>query len=342
MEEQITLEEKKFFILTLTKNGFGATDIHRLIENAWGDIITVRRVQQIVKEFHDGKFDSFKRREGSGRPRTSATQENVEDIRGLIEADKSLSLTSLSMITDIPKSTIQRILTQELQKISVQAKWVPYDLSETQKQTRVSGCKEIRCVTMSRNIRKRLFVTDEKWIYARHLPSLSSTRTWVDFGGDRPTVARRMMRDKKFLWLMAANFHGDAYFEILNPGETVNAERYLEFLSRLFTHFHITRPILMHDNARPHVARTVQNWLEEKNINLLRQPPYSPDLNLMDRYIFRNFETFRGLDTLSTKDLVEEKIRDFIATFTPEEFSKQFTDFVAHVGRVIESGGTYL
>ena len=53
------------------------------------------------------------------------------------------------MITDIPNSTIQRILTQELQKISVQAKWVPYDLNETQKQFMCQDRKKfdvLRCL----------------------------------------------------------------------------------------------------------------------------------------------------------------------------------------------------
>lgn len=37
--------------------------------------------------------------------------------------------------------------------------------------------------------------------------------------------------------------------------------------------------VLMHDNARPHIARVVQNYLEEVNIETMNWPPRSPDLN---------------------------------------------------------------
>ena len=35
----------------------------------------------------------------------------------------------------------------------------------------------------------------------------------------------------------------------------------------------------MHDNARPHVARIVNEYLHEVNIRTLNWPPRSPDLN---------------------------------------------------------------
>ena len=35
----------------------------------------------------------------------------------------------------------------------------------------------------------------------------------------------------------------------------------------------------MHDNARPHVARVCQDYLQQQNINVMDWPPYSPDMN---------------------------------------------------------------
>ncbi len=51
--------------------------------------------------------------------------------------------------------------------------------------------------------------------------------------------------------------------------------------------------VVQHDNARPHVARNVTEWIETQHMSLLKQPPYSPDTNLMDRFLFRNYEVFR-------------------------------------------------
>ena len=64
---------------------------------------------------------------------------------------------------------------------------------------------------------------------------------------------------------------GVLYYELLKPGETINAERYRTQLIRLKRAIAEKRPkhatrheaiILHHDNARPHVSIPVKNYLE--------------------------------------------------------------------------------
>ena len=94
---------------------------------------------------------------------------------------------------------------------------------------------------------------------------------------------------------MAANFSGDSFFEVLNDGGTVNGDRYVQFLKKATEFFseklrvRNSQLFIMHDNARPHVAQVVKNWMREEGVTWIKQPPYSPDFNLMDRFIFRNF-----------------------------------------------------
>ena len=38
----------------------------------------------------------------------------------------------------------------------------------------------------------------------------------------------------------------------------------------------------MHDNARPHVARTCRQFLNRNNVNVLLWPAVSPDMNLIE------------------------------------------------------------
>ena len=40
--------------------------------------------------------------------------------------------------------------------------------------------------------------------------------------------------------------------------------------------------ILMHDNARPHVARICRQFLNRNNVNVLPWPAVSPDMNLIE------------------------------------------------------------
>ena len=80
------------------------------------------------------------------------------------------------------------------------------------------------------------------------------------------------------------------YYELLKPGETINGERYRTQLIRLKRAIVEKRPeyatrheaiTFHHDNARPHVAIPVKNYLENSGWEVLPHPPYSPDLPLL-------------------------------------------------------------
>ncbi|KAG5317833.1 MOS1T transposase, partial [Pseudoatta argentina] len=44
--------------------------------------------------------------------------------------------------------------------------------------------------------------------------------------------------------------------------------------------------ILLHDNARPHVAKPVKTYLETLKWEVLPHPPYSPDIAPSDFHLF--------------------------------------------------------
>ena len=40
-----------------------------------------------------------------------------------------------------------------------------------------------------------------------------------------------------------------------------------------------------HDNASPHVRHVVQDVFLRRKVQLVRQSPHSPDLNILDRWV---------------------------------------------------------
>ncbi|UYV77277.1 hypothetical protein LAZ67_15000322 [Cordylochernes scorpioides] len=62
--------------------------------------------------------------------------------------------------------------------------------------------------------------------------------------------------------------------------------------------------ILLHDNARPHVAQVVKVELQELEWEVLQHPPYSPDLAPTDYYLFRYMSNhMRGTNFDDEEDL---------------------------------------
>ncbi|GBP90765.1 Mariner Mos1 transposase [Eumeta japonica] len=90
---------------------------------------------------------------------------------------------------------------------------------------------------------------------------------------------------------------GVVYYELLNPSETITGTLYRTQLMRLSRALKEKRPqyysrhdkiILLHDNARPHVAVPVKNYLKTLDWEVLPHPPYSPDIAPSDYHLFRS------------------------------------------------------
>ncbi|KAG5326261.1 MOS1T transposase, partial [Pseudoatta argentina] len=78
---------------------------------------------------------------------------------------------------------------------------------------------------------------------------------------------------------------------------TITGDRYRLQLMRLSRALKEKRPlyaqrhdkvILLHDNARPHVAKPVKIYLETLKWEVLPHPPYSPDIAPSDFHLFRS------------------------------------------------------
>lgn len=107
-----------FFVATLTRNNFKVSDIHRLLVESWGEenTMSLRRVQQIAKEYKEDERTLFQRKEGSGRPRSSTADENVAIVREMIEEDCHLSCPEIARVIGIEETSVRRILKIQLGK----------------------------------------------------------------------------------------------------------------------------------------------------------------------------------------------------------------------------------
>ena len=70
------------------------------------------------------------------------------------------------------------------------------------------------------------------------MPLKECQRSLVDSEGDGPIMARRTISDKKVLVIVASNCAKYiVYFEVLQDGGSINAERHLEFLINMVATF---------------------------------------------------------------------------------------------------------
>ena len=94
-----------------------AAKIYSMVSTAWpNECLSERRIRELSQEMRDGEGESFKRKEGSGRKKSDKRLESAAAVQQVLEEDSTLSVQWISSILEIPHTTVQRILKEDLQK----------------------------------------------------------------------------------------------------------------------------------------------------------------------------------------------------------------------------------
>ena len=106
----MSIENINFFIATMIRNGHSTTDAANYLGDAWAEDeinISKRRVQQIAKEFKEGRT-SIHRKKGSGRPISTKTDENIQVIQEIISENNCASLSTIENVSKVNRRSIQQ------------------------------------------------------------------------------------------------------------------------------------------------------------------------------------------------------------------------------------------
>ncbi|CAH1955325.1 unnamed protein product [Acanthoscelides obtectus] len=226
-------------------------------------------------------------------PKTAVTQENVDAVRKLIIEDRHASLK-------ISKTSIQKILHEELGVGKLVSRWIPHLLTEEQKAARVN-------------------CGDESWIYCYEPENKRQSAVCVFQGEEKPTK-------------MVATFVSKAGHIAtipLNEQRTVTANWYTTIcLSKVITELRKINPgrriILHQDNASSHTAQKTRQYLTEENVELLDHPPYSPDLSPNDFFTFSKIKNSLGEEAV---DALKNAVLDLPAN----EWNKCFENWFERI-----------
>ncbi len=99
--------------------------------------------------------------------------------------------------------------------------------------------------------------------------------------------------------------------------------------------------ILHQEYAWPHSARTTQDFLQAKKVEVMEHPLYSPDLAPCDFWLFPPLKhELRGIQFPSNAS-VATAIQRFFKTLTPDDFLKMFTNWRQRWDECITKEGCY-
>ena len=116
------------------KAGKSAVERIELINKAYGSAaMSCAIVYRRYACFRDGRED-VKDDARSGRPSTARIDKNVESVRRLLTEDRRTTLQMIADLLNIGKETVRRIVTEDLGKRKICARFVPHALTKEQKE----------------------------------------------------------------------------------------------------------------------------------------------------------------------------------------------------------------
>ena len=98
--------------------------------------------------------------------------------------------------------------------------------------------------------------------------------------------------------------------------------------------------ILLHDNARPHVAAPVKTNMETLNWEVLLHPPYSLDIALSDYYLFRSMAHGLSEQHFTSYEDIKNWIDNWIAS-KDEAFFQRGIHMLEIWEKVVASDNTF-
>ncbi|CAH1997390.1 unnamed protein product [Acanthoscelides obtectus] len=214
-----------------------------------------------------------------GAPKTAVTQENVDAVRKLIIEDRHVTYREIDASLKISKTSIQKILHEELGVRKLVSHWIPHLFTEEQKPARVNWCQKTLDRLNSGNSKnvhsiasgdKSLIYCDESENKGHKAPTKvirsRCVSTFVSKAGHIATIPLNEQRNVTADWYVTICLP-----KVITELRKINSER---------------RIILHQDNASSHTSQTTRQYLTEDNVELLDHPPYSPDLSPNDFFTF--------------------------------------------------------
>ena len=281
----------KFYVSVEKKRGKKASEIEKALKEVCEDVPSSAT---IYRWFKDKENTIEFREETRGRPNVLRSAAMIDDVKWIIDMNPNASLRAIAEEIGIGKDTVRSILREDLGMRKVCSTWIPHNLDEKTKALRVGCAKAIKkkICQLGSNATQYYACEDETWVFFDSHGTKQENKVWLKKDSKRPRLVKPRLTARKALLLIA--FTCDKKISVeAKFNEKVDSNSYIKFVKNTGDKWRtlrnrpakLSKVVWQHDNARPHVSAATKDFFSKRGVELLWQAPYSPDLNLLDRWV---------------------------------------------------------
>lgn len=296
------------------------------------------------KQFKDKKIN-FERKKGQGRKKVSDYRERLKKVEDAIKSNRYISFDGLETETGIPRGSIENIIKKELKVKKLKSIWVPFALTQSQKNQRLKWCQDQ--IELYQNgesqMIKYIITGDETWMFFKTCYS-GNKRRWMFSDEDYPRLPKMKPTVKKRMYCIFFNSKGPVQISYQSQNDTFTSVHYIQSLTEAalnLSNFASPKIILHQDNCAVHMSNICKEYYARNRIQLMGHPAYSPDLAPCDFWLFKILKKeFRGKEFDNEDDLAAA-VYEYLGSIPTEEYEKCFKEWFIRMKKCIQANGEY-
>lgn len=322
-------------------NGKSTTETYKTLLKLPSEYHVARNTVKLwYKRFDSGdhSLDDYKK---IGRP----AKVDKQKIFDLIELDPTLTSLELAEKAGCCRSLVNLYLNKEGYTWKL-AKWVPHELTPLNQKKRYETSIHNLSIINAHNLNKYLVTMDETMITFKNYRRKHVYRKPSQSPVTQPKQPKHPTKVMLSIWW---DCDGVICYHLLDKNDTINRYKYrsqlylFDFIYQQSRADKLKDGIIWyhHDNASPHTAKITKAALNELGYNVLKQPPYSPDLAPSDYYLFRDLYIQIGNIKFNNVDEVDKFILRWIQSKPKAFFEAGINSLQERYIKCIQANGNY-
>nr|CDJ91780.1 Transposase domain containing protein [Haemonchus contortus] len=266
-----------------------------------------------------------------------------EELRTLVEEIPRTTLKDIGSRLNVPSETVGTHM-QEIGRSKKLDKWVPHELTQYQRDRLFELASALLLRYRNDLFLNRIVTCDEKWIL---YDNRRRSGQWLYKDQAPRHFPKLKQHGKKVVVLVWWSAAGLIRHSFMDPDGTITAEKYCREIDEMHRKLQLMSlalvirkgPILLHDNARPHVAQLTLRKLMELGYETLTHPPYSPDLVPTEYHFSKHLDGFLKEKCFKTQH--DATFDYFIASRSSDFYANGINKLVSRWQDCFDSNGCY-